>query len=293
MLRAQLNGLSLRRRRRFLRKGRFPMFLFKYMNPNRLNGLDFIENIVVRNRLYLSSPADFNDPFDTRLSMDLQGSPTERRDGLRLLARRVLPKTTRQQRDIWVKGAMIQSADRNPFEGKLSVLPAGIHSFSSTGRSILAWGHYADSHRGICIILEPAQSLSPLIHTIPVTYQEEFTTLNYATANDEAVEVAYQRSITTKSLDWKYEREHRLIFMDKAGHHLPFSPQALFGIIFGINATDETIAAIRQMDEVRIATGLPPLKMFKAHSSSNKYAIHFFRLGAPGRNLSRPIHRKG
>lgn len=276
-LRSQLSGWSLLQRRRFLRRNGFPMFLYKYMNPNRPSGLDYIENIVIRSRLYLSSPVEFNDPFDTRLAMQLRGTPAERRGGLQRMAKRVFPNADRKEREAWVRRSMLQSATKDPFAGELSTLPAGIHSFSETGRSILAWGHYADSHRGLCLIFEPSQSLMPLMHTIPVRYQAGFTTINFATASNAAIEDAYERSIVTKAPDWAYEKEHRLIFVGKAGQHLPFDARALFGVIFGITSSAETIESIMGMDNQRITKGLRPLKKFKARSSSSSYAIRLSR----------------
>ncbi len=45
----------------------FPRFIYKYLNPD-IKG-EWLRNYLIDSKIYLSSPADFNDPFDMKMDV--------------------------------------------------------------------------------------------------------------------------------------------------------------------------------------------------------------------------------
>jgi hypothetical protein len=45
----------------------FPRFIYKYLNPDIKD--EWLRNYLIDSKIYLSSPADFNDPFDMKMDV--------------------------------------------------------------------------------------------------------------------------------------------------------------------------------------------------------------------------------
>lgn len=99
--------------------------------------------------------------------------------------------------------------------------------FTLTPFSILMWSHYADNHKGFCIEYETSDfsddnkhiysNLYPVIYTdkrvdLADIYIESDKKGNY---NAEQIWAAYKYGFLCKSIDWKYQKEWRLISLDK------------------------------------------------------------------------------
>lgn len=106
----------------------------------------------------------------------------------------------------------------------------GIASVSETHRNLLMWSHYASEHKGFCIGYSP-----DMLDIKNTTYKEimggynaiELKKINYDTvpfdseiideivnqdfSEDSAIDILWERSLTTKSDAWSYEKEHRYI----------------------------------------------------------------------------------
>lgn len=107
----------------------------------------------------------------------------------------------------------------------LSKYEKGIVSLSETHRNILLWAHYANHHKGVCIGYNPnfLSSLPPpkeydsivdKIIPIKIKYDssrfDEFEVNHELDINELAKELTLA-SLTRKSDDWIYEKEHRCI----------------------------------------------------------------------------------
>lgn len=83
----------------------------------------------------------------------------------------------------------------------------GMVCFSETYSNPLMWGHYADNHKGICLAFElNYQSLSKDIKLNKINYQKRRP--NYTEIKDSKSLV---QTMSSKSMDWSYEKEHRLL----------------------------------------------------------------------------------
>ncbi len=116
------------------------------------------------------------------------------------------------------------------------------------------WAHYADHHRGVAIGFDASEFRALLYRVIYTTERAEYHPLFNAEPDD-----LYRRIIRTKSLDWAYEDEYRVIVAwaacDKrhtSGREmffLPFAKDAVREIIIGCRASDDAKKEIMEIAE--------------------------------------------
>jgi hypothetical protein len=126
---------------------------------------------------------------------------------------------------------------------------------SAVPNNILMWSHYADSHKGIALGFEARSANSWLLAAKPVLYSKQVPTGAASIENFVAFitsqrpqpknEMAFQNAAFTKSLDWSYEQEWRVLTKDTSmGAELysdwPFSPAELVSIHFGCRSSKES-----------------------------------------------------
>lgn len=182
-----------------------PASLYKYYPDDgfRLDGIK-------ANKMWYSAPCNFNDVFDCDITVDeaallgcaLQLAP----DGTKIRTGSTAWKQIRQTMRQEIKSF------RATFEDNRSTM--GISCLSESDESLLMWAHYANNHRGICVEYDLMEINNQLHFTpVPIIYSNErvcFNNLNTDTAENDAF-AFFLRSITSKSEEWSYEREWRII----------------------------------------------------------------------------------
>lgn len=182
-----------------------PAFLYKYYS----DGLEKFE-AVKENKMWYSAPCNFNDVFDCDISIDekeifnssLNIIPDKRgiRPGSPMW--RQLKQTINKE---------TRSLKANFEELKMTT---GISCLSEADDSLLMWAHYANNHSGMCVEYELLEINKQLgFSPIPVIYSDErvrFCTMNMDTIDADSVGI-FIESLTSKSLEWSYEKEWRII----------------------------------------------------------------------------------
>lgn len=182
-----------------------PKTLFKYYSDNEYS----IDNITNDNMWY-SSPACFNDVFDVDFQIDKKKIID---DALKQVCRQTGIKKHDPR---WIKARQeIQHLTENfGIEVKKLRLTTGVACLSESDNEILMWAHYAHSHKGICVeydMLEMNEQLR--FSAIPVLYSNTRPCLEHIDINATA-ETAITfliDNLMTKSPEWSYEREWRII----------------------------------------------------------------------------------
>ncbi len=116
--------------------------------------------------------------------------------------------------------------------------------------SQLMWAHYAASHKGICVGFSRKYGQFPKV-SVPVKYSPNRVPVDLASYlrdwESGDVDKAIFEILTTKSLDWAYEKEWRFIgvpFQSMArsdvGDLVDFSRDAIAEIIFGERTDNKT-----------------------------------------------------
>ena len=96
----------------------------------------------------------------------------------------------------------------------------GVFSLSKDPKGILMWAHYADAHRGICVgikpqfkvLLEKGRTLNGFPKEVLYPLRNEYPVIDVYPTDDDA-----KKSMLSKSIDWKYEKEWRLILAEEKG----------------------------------------------------------------------------
>src|SRR6218665_1281944 len=136
----------------------YPEILYKYRNWTN----DFNKNILLKNELYLSSPKDFNDPFDCRIPdnyflLDTPDKIDQYINGvverhMQLLISRdlnIVDEKKRMKEKLSDLGTIQLENEKVTFDSQDERL--GILCLSERWDSILMWSHYADLHKGYCV----------------------------------------------------------------------------------------------------------------------------------------------
>jgi hypothetical protein len=110
----------------------------------------------------------------------------------------------------------------------------GMLCFSSTYESPIMWSHYADRHKGICLIFEVLEE-----NIIPVNYLDKPKKIDLK-EKKSITPIDVQSIISNKSNLWKYENECRIFssldhqIYDNGNFFEPFSDSLkLAGVILG------------------------------------------------------------
>jgi hypothetical protein len=267
--------------RRFLAKQvrpRYPRFLYKYRGPVDAS-VTHLRDILVEGRLWLSSPRDFNDPFDmTAHVVFTDDTPALRQrfkdlidkkgreEGLNWKERkRRLDQFMARPREEWA-AAMKRIHEEN-------MRSTGVFSFAGDPRHILMWSHYAKDHSGICIQFESARAPATLLEAVPVRYVDDYPVYDWVKDDD------LLGSLLHKFRSWEYEREWRIVWPDGAHTYLEMDPGGVTGLIFGSRASENTMKNVRRLlDERQALAAGPPIRTYVARKHPRRYALTIHRI---------------
>jgi hypothetical protein len=134
--------------------------------------------------------------------------------------------------------------------------------FSLRNDDLLLWAHYAENHRGVCLEYEVSED-DFRGQLFPIKYSKVPPTLNrIARRPDGTLSINIEREgaiFLTKSEDWAYEVEFRLIRFSKypyAKGEKSQIPGRLSAVYFGIRTDPSVVATVNQLlstrDDVQI-----------------------------------------
>lgn len=168
----------------------------------------------------------------------------------------------------------------------------GVVCLSHAGNQPLMWSHYADSHRGAMVVFD-SKSASLTGKVKPkgrmgmlndVTYTAVRPMINYRTVTDINLFQAYT---LTKSTDWEYERECRLILelteadsVEKGDasdiYLLSIQPSAVRSIVFGCNVDLQLRDGL--IDSMRNTRDAEHLSFYQSYIDQEKYFLNYVEL---------------
>jgi len=187
-----------------------PASLYKYYGDAPRN----LDNIKA-NKMWYSAPCNFNDVFDCEITVDeaaiincaLQMAPYKKKIRVGSLMWKQIGQNMRRE----IKSFCSTFEDMR--------CTTGISCFSESDDSLLMWAHYANNHRGICVEYDLMEINKQLQFTpIPIVYSNDrvcYNMLDVNTVEKDAISLFVQ-SLTSKSEEWSYEREWRIIRDDGA-----------------------------------------------------------------------------
>jgi hypothetical protein len=267
--------LSARRTLQRSIKPGYPRFLYKYkpLNLADSKSVQHTRELIVGARLWLSSPADFNDPFDMRGCVTIDGGVKQRERRLRQLVNANMADLNWKQRESKVREMMTKTSDELAkivtASHKSTIERVGVCSFSTDPRNILMWSHYADYHTGICVQFDVARDATTFLEALRVDYSEDYPTINWIEDSAEQLKQVLLR----KHLDWSYEKERRIAKVDAAKTNISFKSVAISGVILGCRSTAETEMLVRGLIEERCRKGLNEPTVYRASQHARRYRL--------------------
>ena len=250
------------------------MRLYKYFHPDRTD-------VLRTGKIRFSSPKTLNDPFELKPHLsdivETDSFYSEVKDEILLKEYAKLPKQYQQKISLKefqrltlqhlpelknqilnfskTTAAMAQRGIAKQFEELIGVL-----CLSETPTNLLMWAHYADAHQGFVLEFDAEnpffnQKKSPedeLRHLQKVEYKNERPSFILTEME------GFSPFLTTKSIDWSYEAEWRMIRpLSEASetigndsnrvHLFKFPRMAIRSIIFGCRMETTKQAEIHQI----------------------------------------------
>jgi hypothetical protein len=237
--------------------------------------ISVLRALLVESLLWLSSPEDFNDPFDSWVWWTIEGTEDEKRARFEALANQYLEQLSPQERAEGLRRAM-----QMPHEGLIGALREsfigqrrqfGVCCFAGDPRDVLMWSHYSGSHSGVCLQFETARDPLVFMRALRVDYVEQSPVINWM----GDIQHALGESFLHKHVRWRYEGEHRILQREHARCCIRFAPGALTGIIFGCKADADVKREVGKLLYERRSLGLPPVKLYysRQHEQRNEIQI--------------------
>ena len=282
-----------------------PNRLYKYRAFNNLT-LDML----VSDNLFFADPSTFNDPLDTKPSVESDLDP-QALEALvrRMVEQRVHAEMTANAQAIKYRGAKtiahidrlacthadqliaeVQYNSTNPdYENEEYALKSlfgdeierellrrygkGIVSLAERANCPLMWSHYADQHKGLCVGYSiPDDGISGL-HEVEYGGSRliEASAIAAMLEGDTAAQRRVDAAfLTRKAPDWHYEREWRLIG-DRGARS---SPLELEEIIFGLRcARPVRFAVVSALQNRR-----RPVQFHEIYTHSNDFHLEAYPL---------------
>jgi hypothetical protein len=170
----------------------------------------WVRDSILHSKHYFASPLSFNDPFDCRPNFQLCGTRTQLAKYYERLLATCMPQLSREERRKEARQRASTPLDymdgfRESYH-KMVTGRVGVMCLSEFHDDVLMWAHYADAHRGVCLVFDPAD---PFFATAqPVRYQTERPQVNPLVHSPEQM---LDAAMFTKSEHWSYEREWRIL----------------------------------------------------------------------------------
>jgi len=213
----------------------------------------FHKKILTENEIYFPSPKQFNDPFDCRISPNFSlltdAEKTEYIDKITIkyfyeLEGRginIKEKLDTLDNKLEVISMFQKEYDESIFD--IQDKSFGIFSLSFIWDNILMWSHYANNHKGFCIGFNERELVfsgvlgKSGIKGGNVEYKKDYPKINPIANIDDDFEKGF--TIThTKSADWEYEKEYRILKIfenSKEQRKLKFLDLCISEVILGVD----------------------------------------------------------
>jgi Protein of unknown function (DUF2971) len=244
-----------------------------------------LARIFTDNTVYCSSPKDFNDPWDCRpcFSKTLLDDSVQYERVVQWFVRIGRKRNPEIPDAEHYRREQVLRAERARLEWMIDQMTTDIeqamfrqyrvYCLSTHADSPLMWSHYARSHQGVCLEFSVQNAL--FCGAIPVEYLDRYPEVDITDdSHDGALRV-----FLTKSKDWSYENEFRLVvaapgyvypnLLATKDNFVPLPVGALKSVIMGCLMPERDRESIRSL----IASAGTSVALMAAHRVVNRYAL--------------------
>ena len=231
-------------------------FIYKYL-PFNMNTL----NILINGNLYLASPDTLNDPFEGEFILEgVNTIPSNK-----FLKKEGLPESIKLEELQEIVKVKFKKYVHNQY---------GVSCFSKNKNNLLMWSHYADSHKGLCIIFDKEKLINSLklnyteVSIDEIKYSNSFPKIKANLSELGSNFIRTENVFLRKLNQWKYENEVRIHYKipeNFTQRNLCFDYSSIFGVIEGEKFSEENKSLLTNI--IRNQSNLNHLKWFKAKSN--------------------------
>lgn len=244
-------------------KTKIPEKLYRY---GSFKSPEYLEEILLEDKIYCSSPFDFNDPFDCRPRVIVGNTTKEIKESKKTIESILKKRTTLDRKSRREEASRL--IKEIPKRGNLTeeykqlLGTSGVYCMSKKHNNLLMWSHYGDKHRGYCLEFSTENEFFSKIK--PVAYETKYPVVKIFSVDKN---IWGNQSFLTKSKDWEYEKEWRLT--SKNPDHINFPPSSLVGIIFGCKMRQKDIEQITKWISEREGS----ISMYQAVMSERDFKV--------------------
>jgi hypothetical protein len=209
-----------------------PKTIFRYENAEKQSIINLKSQII-----YMSSPQLFNDPYDCALKLRIMDLSNKDINKLKTfyLQREDVPEKVKAElngKNYSELKSIFQKSYEKSIQTQVDSFSKknGVCCFTSTNSNLLMWAHYANSYRGYC--LEYYTNQDPFSKIKHVQYTKCIPTFDILGFISKPSSNLISNLFVTKSIDWKYEKEWRLLHAE-AGTEYVYPANSLKAIYFG------------------------------------------------------------
>ena len=259
----------------------YPLTFYKY---RYFDEQGYHLKLLSDNEMYFSSPQSFNDPFDCRIRLryDLLNS-----DEIRPLVERNLKQTKPNLNPLRRKriASKLAKTNQHTNRNKLDLLQdhfvderIGLFCLSANPRSIITWSHYSSNHRGFCVGFSRNELIKMSAHFFDklnkslvihkVDYSESLPVIHPIQHNEQE---RMKMQLCTKSDEWKYENEYRMIFQEGVNSYIHYGDVAIKRVILGCKIsninTEQIINILKSKNKY--------IPLYQSIQSGDEFKLHF------------------
>lgn len=192
--------------------------IYKFISFNQDEKLNNDKmDTLYRKSLYMSSPLNFNDPYDCELSFNLLGGLEDfLRIGLNREQRRAIKHNKKLKSETKIESEKLQKE----LEGDWITLKKqmAVCCFTESVDNFLMWSHYANAYNGVCLEYDVSEIRDLKYFLSPVLYTDKLIRARDYMTKEDFEKDKYNRlmkaailSVLSKQSQWKYENEWRII----------------------------------------------------------------------------------
>lgn len=216
----------------------------------------------------------FNDPFDCDPVVMFGSNKRERMQWIKRANANNVDQTSRHQRRTTKRTLIQMTPEQHEANMRASwrewMQETSVTCFSGVNDHQLMWGHYADSHRGVCFVFEEQLWRDEPWIGFDVHYSSERPVVNLTRISEPDI---MRDTLLNKSDVWAYEKEFRMIQWRNPPGLREFPDTALKGFILGARISDEDRDFMLQLARRR-----PHLQIWKAECDQRLFRLNIIEL---------------
>jgi hypothetical protein len=252
-----------------------PVTLYKYRGFTDEHHKSFL----FKQELFLTAPAQFNDPLDCAVPIIYSPDELSNRE---LVYQKYYSVIKRSQMNwtheqIHAECIKLQEEGFLPDEDYMNGINDviieqnqnnyGVLSLTMDPLNFLMWSHYAEKHCGYCIGFNTKKLYDTVMGALsPVTYTEKIPFFPLI----EDLATFFKRVFCTKGLFWEYEKEYRIIKHLAAKEKVRYNLEIINEVYFGVKMKREDRQKIKAFVE---ENNMINCKIFEIILSKGRFAL--------------------